>query len=108
MCGYMAPALVTSPTDLITYHISTSDPVESLPHPGYSERFIRKFPLSCETSLLSVAGCRCFLGECLWTMRVSIQLKRPSWYKQQDDSLTVLSNLPLLWLHGFSSVRLAH
>jgi hypothetical protein len=42
MCGYMAPALVTSPADLITYHIDTSDPVEQLTHPGYSERFIRK------------------------------------------------------------------
>lgn len=55
MCGYMAPALVTSPTDLITYHISTSDPVESLPHPGYSERFIRKSTPAFDT------GCvRCF------------------------------------------------
>jgi ribulose-5-phosphate 4-epimerase/fuculose-1-phosphate aldolase len=49
MCGYMAPALVSDPRDLITYDIATSDPIESVPHPGYSERFIhseilKRFP----------------------------------------------------------------
>jgi ribulose-5-phosphate 4-epimerase/fuculose-1-phosphate aldolase len=40
MCGYMAPALVSHPADLITYDIATSNPITSVPHPGYSERFI--------------------------------------------------------------------
>ncbi|ETN36486.1 uncharacterized protein HMPREF1541_08764 [Cyphellophora europaea CBS 101466] len=49
MCGYMAPALVSSPADLLTYQISDSSPTTSVPHPGYSERFIhseifKRFP----------------------------------------------------------------
>ncbi len=40
MSGYMAPALVSSPEDLIQYHISTSDPVDFDAKQGYSERFI--------------------------------------------------------------------
>ncbi|KAK5218694.1 hypothetical protein LTR72_008633 [Exophiala xenobiotica] len=51
-CGYMAPAMVTSPDDLIHYHVSNSDPVDSGPNAkkkGYSERFIhgeifKRFP----------------------------------------------------------------
>ncbi|KAK6384781.1 hypothetical protein LTS17_002344 [Exophiala oligosperma] len=49
MCGYMAPAMVSSPADLIHYHVSTSDPVDPAAKKGYSERFIhgeifRRFP----------------------------------------------------------------
>jgi ribulose-5-phosphate 4-epimerase/fuculose-1-phosphate aldolase len=49
MCGYMAPALVTSPSDLIHYHVSDSTPVNPNSSKGYSERFIhgeifRKYP----------------------------------------------------------------
>ncbi|KAK4939727.1 hypothetical protein LTR10_020011 [Elasticomyces elasticus] len=49
MCGYMAPAMVSSPSDLIHYHVSSSDPVDPNAKKGYSERFIhgeifRRFP----------------------------------------------------------------
>ncbi|KIW12084.1 hypothetical protein PV08_09358 [Exophiala spinifera] len=49
MCGYMAPAMVSSPADLIHYHVSTSEPVDPSAKKGYSERFIhgevfRRFP----------------------------------------------------------------
>ncbi|KIW29528.1 uncharacterized protein PV07_05341 [Cladophialophora immunda] len=40
MCGYMAPALVASPTDLIYYHVADSSTVEQNAKKGYSERFI--------------------------------------------------------------------
>ncbi|OAP61572.1 hypothetical protein AYL99_03775 [Fonsecaea erecta] len=49
MCGYMAPALVASPEDLISYHVADSSTVEQHAKKGYSERFIhgeiyRRFP----------------------------------------------------------------
>lgn len=49
MCGYMAPALVSSPSDLIHYRVSDSTPVNPNASKGYSERFIhgeifRKYP----------------------------------------------------------------
>lgn len=49
MCGYVAPAIVSSPSDLIHYHISDSTPVDPNASEGYSERFIhgeifRKYP----------------------------------------------------------------
>lgn len=49
MCGYMAPAMVSSPDDLIHYHVSSSDPVNPKAKKGYSERFIhgeifKRFP----------------------------------------------------------------
>ncbi|EXJ60578.1 hypothetical protein A1O7_04731 [Cladophialophora yegresii CBS 114405] len=40
MCGYMAPAMVSSPTDLIHYHVSDSSPIDPHAPKGYSERFI--------------------------------------------------------------------
>ncbi len=40
MSGYMAPALVSSPEDLVQYHVSTSEPVDPNAQKGYSERFI--------------------------------------------------------------------
>ncbi|KAI1615573.1 class II aldolase and Adducin N-terminal domain-containing protein [Exophiala viscosa] len=49
MCGYMAPAMVSSPSDLIQYHVSNSDPIDPDAQKGYSERFIhgeifKRFP----------------------------------------------------------------
>ena len=49
MCGYMAPALVTYPDDLIEYRVEDSSPVNPGAKKGYSERFIhgemyRRFP----------------------------------------------------------------
>lgn len=49
MCGYMAPAMVCSPSDLIDYHVSDSNPVDPKAKKGYSERFIhgeifKRFP----------------------------------------------------------------
>ena len=49
MCGYMAPALVSSPADLIHYHVDGSSTVDPAAPKGYSERFIhgeifKKFP----------------------------------------------------------------
>ena len=49
MCGYMAPALVSSPEDLIHYNIDDSSPVDPNAQKGYSERFIhgelfKRFP----------------------------------------------------------------
>ncbi|KAH0841953.1 class II aldolase [Fonsecaea pedrosoi] len=40
MCGYMAPALVASPSDLIYYHVADSSTVDPNAKKGYSERFI--------------------------------------------------------------------
>ncbi|ETI24578.1 hypothetical protein G647_03947 [Cladophialophora carrionii CBS 160.54] len=40
MCGYMAPAMVSSPADLIHYNVSDSSPVDPHARKGYSERFI--------------------------------------------------------------------
>ena len=41
MCGYMPPALVSSPADLIHYHVADSEPTGGPDAPkGYSERFI--------------------------------------------------------------------
>jgi ribulose-5-phosphate 4-epimerase/fuculose-1-phosphate aldolase len=40
MCGYMAPAMVSSPKDLIHYHVSDSSTVDLNAPKGYSERFI--------------------------------------------------------------------
>ncbi|KAJ9617157.1 hypothetical protein H2200_000878 [Cladophialophora chaetospira] len=40
MCGYMAPAEVSSPADLIHYHVHDSSPVDPAAKKGYSERFI--------------------------------------------------------------------
>ncbi|EXJ76658.1 uncharacterized protein A1O5_01166 [Cladophialophora psammophila CBS 110553] len=40
MCGYMAPAMVTSGRDLIAYHVSDSSTVDPDAKKGYSERFI--------------------------------------------------------------------
>lgn len=40
MCGYMPPALVESPADLIEYYVDGSDPVDPNAKKGYSERFI--------------------------------------------------------------------
>ncbi|KAM7213944.1 Adducin-related protein 2 [Rhypophila decipiens] len=40
MCGYMAPAIVTSPDDLIEYWVRNSSPVSPNARKGYSERFI--------------------------------------------------------------------
>ncbi|EHY55085.1 hypothetical protein HRR83_005660 [Exophiala dermatitidis] len=40
MCGFLAPALVSSPSDLIHYRISDSAPVDPNAGRGYSERFI--------------------------------------------------------------------
>ncbi|EXJ91879.1 hypothetical protein A1O3_00429 [Capronia epimyces CBS 606.96] len=40
MSGFLAPALVSSPADLITYHVSDSSPVDPNAGKGYSERFI--------------------------------------------------------------------
>lgn len=40
MCGYMPPALVESPDDLIEYYVDGSDPVDPAAKKGYSERFI--------------------------------------------------------------------
>ncbi|EXJ93399.1 hypothetical protein A1O1_01791 [Capronia coronata CBS 617.96] len=40
MCGFLAPALVSSPADLIVYHISDSSAVDPSAGRGYSERFI--------------------------------------------------------------------
>jgi ribulose-5-phosphate 4-epimerase/fuculose-1-phosphate aldolase len=50
MCGYMAPALVSSFGDLIEYWVDGSDPVDPNAKKGYSERFIhgemfRRFPV---------------------------------------------------------------
>lgn len=49
MCGYMAPAMVSSPEDLIHYHVADSNPVDPDAKKGYSERFIhgeifKRFP----------------------------------------------------------------
>ena len=49
MCGYMAPALVASPADLIEYRVEDSSTVEPNAKKGYSERFIhgeifKRFP----------------------------------------------------------------
>jgi ribulose-5-phosphate 4-epimerase/fuculose-1-phosphate aldolase len=49
MCGYMAPALVQSPSDLIEYFVDGSDNVDPNAAKGYSERFIhgelyKRFP----------------------------------------------------------------
>ncbi|KAL2424168.1 Decarboxylase tropJ [Exophiala dermatitidis] len=40
MCGFLAPALVSSPSDLIHYRISDSSAVDPNAGRGYSERFI--------------------------------------------------------------------
>ncbi len=40
MCGYMAPAEVSSPADLIHYNVSDSSTVDPDAKKGYSERFI--------------------------------------------------------------------
>ena len=40
MCGYMAPALVQDPSDLIHYYVDGSDTVDPEAKKGYSERFI--------------------------------------------------------------------
>lgn len=40
MCGYMPPALVEGPDDLIEYYVNGSDPVDPNAPRGYSERFI--------------------------------------------------------------------
>lgn len=40
MCGYMAPALVSTSADLIEYWVNDSDPVDPQAKKGYSERFI--------------------------------------------------------------------
>lgn len=40
MCGYMAPAIVTSSDDLIEYWVQDSSPVSPDAKKGYSERFI--------------------------------------------------------------------
>lgn len=40
MCGYMAPALVSSSSDLIEYWVKGSEPVDPRAKKGYSERFI--------------------------------------------------------------------
>ncbi|KAI1859299.1 uncharacterized protein JN550_012108 [Neoarthrinium moseri] len=40
MCGYMAPALVSSPDDLIEYWVKDSSTVDLNAKKGYSERFI--------------------------------------------------------------------
>lgn len=40
MSGYLAPALVESPNDLIEYHISDGSPVSPHAKKGYQERFI--------------------------------------------------------------------
>ncbi|KAG9770429.1 hypothetical protein KCU88_g6609, partial [Aureobasidium melanogenum] len=44
MCGFLAPALVSSPSDLIHYRISDSTPVDPNAGRGYSERFIHGEP----------------------------------------------------------------
>ncbi|KEF63615.1 uncharacterized protein A1O9_01593 [Exophiala aquamarina CBS 119918] len=49
MCGYMPPALVASPSDLIYYNVKDSSTVDPDSPKGYSERFIhgelfRRFP----------------------------------------------------------------
>ena len=49
MCGYMAPAMVASPADLIHYNVADSSTVDPDSPKGYSERFIhgelfRKYP----------------------------------------------------------------
>lgn len=49
MCGYMAPAMVSSPADLIEYNVADSSTVDPNAKKGYSERFIhgelfRRFP----------------------------------------------------------------
>ena len=49
MSGYLAPALVESPSNLIEYHIRDASPVDPQAAPGYSERFIhseilKRFP----------------------------------------------------------------
>ena len=49
MCGYMAPALVSSAADLIHYRVADSEPLDARSHKGYSERFIhgelfKRFP----------------------------------------------------------------
>lgn len=40
MCGYIAPALVSSMEDLIEYRVDDSSPVSPNAKKGYSERFI--------------------------------------------------------------------
>jgi ribulose-5-phosphate 4-epimerase/fuculose-1-phosphate aldolase len=49
MCGYMAPAVVSLPEDLIEYYVSDGSTVDPNAKKGYSERFIhgemfKKFP----------------------------------------------------------------
>ncbi len=49
MCGYMAPAIVTSSDDLIEYWVKDSSTVDPAAKKGYAERFIhgemfRMFP----------------------------------------------------------------
>ncbi|KIX09764.1 uncharacterized protein Z518_00845 [Rhinocladiella mackenziei CBS 650.93] len=49
MCGYMAPAMVSGPADLIQYRVSDSGPADPNAPKGYSERFIhgelfKRFP----------------------------------------------------------------
>ena len=49
MSGDKAPALVSSPSDLIHYHVGDSSPVDTQAKKGYQERFIhseiyKKFP----------------------------------------------------------------
>lgn len=38
--AYLPPALVSSPSDLITYHVANSTPIDPAAPKGYSERFI--------------------------------------------------------------------
>jgi ribulose-5-phosphate 4-epimerase/fuculose-1-phosphate aldolase len=40
MAGYLAPAIVSTPEDLIEYHIADGTPVDPHAKKGYSERFI--------------------------------------------------------------------
>ncbi|KAE9972575.1 hypothetical protein EG327_009450 [Venturia inaequalis] len=49
LSGYLAPGLVSSPSDIIEYFVSNSTPVDPSAGKGYSERFIhgevlRRFP----------------------------------------------------------------
>lgn len=40
LSGYLAPGLVSSPSDIIEYFVSNSTPVDPSAGKGYSERFI--------------------------------------------------------------------
>ena len=86
MCGYLAPAIVTSSDDLIEYWVKDSSPIDPNAKKGYSERFIhgelfRMYPaINCVVHshaeavlpyvtsgvpLLPVFHMAGFLGECL-------------------------------------------